>query len=101
MAGNFLRFLSNYFGVGYDEGFSEKFEVFMEIENYFEDGRVGGWSSYYCKATWNELTLVNEADLEIFDLLLKIDTQNAADTSRIVQSLCQNGAFEAVKVEIS
>ena len=70
----------------------------FEIELYLEDGHFGGWSSYYCSKTWNEETLENEADLEIFDLLLKIDTQNGADPSKIVLSLCLFGAFEAVKV---
>ena len=95
----FEGFLSNYFGAGYDEEVSEKWEaVIAEIETYFKDDCVGGWSSYYCKATWNDETLENEADLEIFDLLLKIDIKNGADTSKIVNWLCGYGAFEAVKV---
>ena len=65
---------------------------------YFEDGNVGGYSSWYCSKTWNDETLENEADLEIFDLLLKIDIKNGADTSKIVLWLCNYGAFEAVKV---
>ena len=48
--------------------------------------------------TWNDRTLENEADFEIFDLLLKIDIKNEADSSKIVESLCFYGAFEAVKV---
>ena len=92
--------MSNYFGAGYDEEVSEKWEaVIYEIETYFEDGAVGGWSSFYCKMTWNDETLENEADLEIFDLLLKIDNKNGADTSKIVRGLCGFGAFEAVKVK--
>ena len=59
---------------------------------------VGGWSSHYCSETWNSETLENEADLEIFDILFKIDIQNGANASKIVHSLCQFGAFEAVKV---
>ena len=65
---------------------------------YFEDGQVGGWSSFYCSETWNDSSLENDADFEIFDLLLKIDIQNGADTSKIVLFLCGYGAFEAVKV---
>ena len=65
---------------------------------YFEDGQPGGWSSFYCSETWNDETLENDADLEIFDLLLKIDNKNGADTSKIVLFLCGYGAFEAVKV---
>ena len=92
-------FLSNYFGDSYDEKVSGEWrDIIREIEIYFEDGWVGGWSSLFCQITWNYWTLENEADLEIFDLLLKIDIQNGADTSKIVWSLCINGAFEAVKV---
>ena len=95
----FESFLSNYFGASYDQEVSEKWEaVLYEIETYFKDGYAGGWSSYYCKKTWNDSTLENEADLEIFDLLFKIDIKNGADTSKIVHSLCFYGAFEAVKV---
>ena len=100
MEENFKSFLSNYYGASYDEEDSEKWEaVIYEIETYFKDGKVGGWSSFYCKATWNDETLENEADLAIFDLLLEIDIKNGADTSKIVDSLCLNGAFEAVKVK--
>ena len=73
----------------------------FEIELYLEDGHFGGWSSYYCSKTWNEETLKNDADLETFDLLSKIDIQNGADPSKIVYILCLNGAFEAVKVSKS
>ena len=52
----------------------------------------------YCKKTWNDSTLENDADLEIFDLLLKIDIQNGVDSYKIVRNLCFYGAFEAVKV---
>ena len=99
MEENFENFLTNYFGPGYGEEISGKWEsVFVEQRLYFEDGAVGGWSSYYCKTTWNESTLENDADLEIFDLLFEIDIKNGADESKIVGSLCQFGAFEAVKV---
>ena len=67
------NFLSNYFGASYDKKVSEKWsDIITEIEMYYADGKVGGWSSYYCKMTWNDSTLENDADLEIFDLLLKI-----------------------------
>ena len=99
MEEKFGSFLSTYFGASYDEEVSEKWEaVIEEIETYFGDDKIGGWSSFYCKLKWNDETLENEADLEIFDLLLKIDIKNGADTSRIVLGLCCFGAFEAVKV---
>ena len=103
----FESFLSHYFGACYDKQISEKWEpVIFEIKLYFferwsMDTFLGGWSSYYCQNTWNDLTLENEADLKVFDLLLKIDILNDADQSRIVLNLCQNGAFEAVKVRKS
>ena len=96
----FDSFLSNYFGANYDKKISEKWrDIIRESERYFQDGAVGGWSSYYCKLTWNDETLENDANLEIFDLLLKIDIKNGADLSKIVLSLCHNGAFEAVTVK--
>ena len=98
----FESFLSNYFGASYDEKVSEKWsDIIEEIRLYFEEGCVGGWSSYYCKETWNDSTLENDADLEIFDLLLKIDINNVADASKIVLWVCNYGAFEAVKVRKS
>ena len=98
----FESFLSNYFGTDYDEEDSDKWKpVIDEIRLYFEYGEVGGWSSYYCSVTWNDETLENDADLEIFDLLEKIDMKNGADSSKIVHVLCLDGAFEAVKVRKS
>ena len=95
----FENYLLNYFGENYDGRIFKKCAaVIFEIDIYFKDGYVGGWSSCYCKATWNDSTLKNDANLEIFDLLLKIDIENGADTSKIVESLCSNCAFEAVKV---
>ena len=96
MEEKFGSFLSNYFGASYDEEFSEKLENVIGKIGLMED--YGGWSSFYCSQTWNDETLENDADLEIFDLLLKIDNQNGADTSKIVLMLCLHGAFEAVKV---
>ena len=93
--------MSSYFGKNYDGGLIPKTSLIHEIRNYIEDGCVGGWSSLYCKFTWNDETLENEADLEIFDLLLKIDIKNGADTSKIVYWPCFYGAFEAVKVKKS
>ena len=102
MNGKFRGFLSNYFGASYDEEVSEKSgDVIEEINMYFEDGKVGGWSSFYCKKTWNDSTLNNDANLEIFDLLLKIDIKNGADLSKIFLELCFFGAFEAVRVRNS
>ena len=98
MEEKFESFLSIYFGDNYDkEGSRKWFAVIYEIGLYFEEDACGGWSILYCKGTWNVETLENEADLKIFDLLLKIDIKNGADTSRIVESLCLRGAFEAVK----
>ena len=95
----FGGFLSNYFGASYDEEVSEKWEaVISEILVYFQ-GTVGGWSSFYCFKTWNDSSLENDANLEVFDLLLKIDIQNGADQSDIASNLCLNGAFRAVKVK--
>ena len=94
-----ITFLSTNFEDNYDERLLGNFEdIIVEIKLYFEDGKVGGWSSFYCKMTWNDKTLENDADLEIFDLLFKIDIRNGADTSKILHSLCLDGAFEAVKV---
>ena len=99
MKEKFGCFLSSCFGASYDEEVSDKWKaVIYEIETYFDVGKIGGYSSWYCKVTWNDETLENEADLEIFDLLLKIDMKNGADTSKIVNWLCTYGAFEAVKV---
>ena len=98
----FESFLSNYFCANYDEQDSEKWtDVLNEIKIYFKDGYIAGWSSFYCKKTWNDSTLENDADLEIFDLLFKIDINNGADASKIVYNLCGYGAFEAVKVRNS
>ena len=96
---NFESFLSNYFDASYDQKETKKLrDIIREIKRYFKDGSVGGWSSLYCKVTWNDQTLENDADFEIFDILLKIDIQNGADQSKIVNSLCNYGAFETVKV---
>ena len=47
---------------------------------------------------WDEERLKNDADLEIFDLLFKIDLENGADRTSILNYLCNYGAFGAVKV---
>ena len=97
----FGDFLSNYFGENYDGRHFKIWEdVIFEIEIYFKDGYFGGWSSYYCRLCRNDSTLENDADLKIFYLLLEIDIQNGAATSRIVISLCLSCAFEAVKVRL-
>ena len=99
MEEKFESFLSNYFGAGYDKEVYGKWgSIIFEIKLYLKQGWVRGWSSYYCQKTWNDSTLENEADLEIFDLLYKIDIKNGADSSKIIESLCCDGAFEAVKV---
>ena len=102
MGEHFQSFLSNYFDARYDEVVSDKLkDIIYEIETYFKDGTVGGWSSSYCEVTWNDSTLENDAVLEIFDILLKIDIKNGADFSKIVFGLCHYAAFEAVKVRKS
>ena len=95
----FGDFLATYFREKYDGSLFKKWKaIIFETDLYYEDDLVGGWSSMYCRLTWNDRTLENEADLEIFDLLLKIDIKNGADSSKVVHSLCTDGAFEAVKV---
>ena len=102
MEENFENFLTNYFGPGYGEEIFGKWgSVIDEIRLYFEDDAVGGWSSCYFKFTWNDETRKNDANLRIFDLLLKIDIKNGADISKIVLLLCHVGAFEAVRVRES
>ena len=103
MDSEFIRvFWNNFlslFGADYDKELSKKWHHnTSEIQLYFRDGYAGGYSSFYCKRTWNDSTLENDADLEIFDLLFKIDIKNGGDPSKIVSSLCTFGAFEAVKV---
>ena len=99
---NFHNFLSNYFEASYDEEVSKKWAaVIFEQRLYFDDGKVGVWSSFYCKMAWNDSTLENDADLKIFDLLLEIDIKNGADSSKIVLWLSAYVAFEAVKVRNS
>ena len=78
----FLDFTSTYFGKNYAARYFRKWEaVIDEIERLFNDGNVGG-----------------ATDLEIFDHLLKIATQDQADSSKIFPGLCFLGAFEAIKV---
>ena len=72
--------------------------IVYESDLYFKDDKVGGYCSWYCKMTWNEESLKNEADLDIFDLLFQIDTENGADISNIFLWICRFGAFEAIKV---
>ena len=52
----------------------------------------------YCIDAWEEEKLKNDADSAVFDLLLEIDVENGADTTKILNSLCFFGAFGAVKV---
>ena len=93
----FRIFISIHFGSNRDAGLLEKFEAII-FELYFKVGEEGGWSGYYCKMAWNDETLKNEADLEIFYLLFKIDIKNGANTSVIVESVCHYGAFDVLKV---
>ena len=72
--------------------------ITSEGELYFKEGNVGGYSSMYCKLAWDENRLKCEADFELFDLLFQIDVENGADRTKILDNLCLNGAFGAVKV---
>ena len=72
--------------------------ITFESGTYFKAGTDGGYSSYYCMMAWDEESLKNDADLEIFNLLFEIDLENGADRTKILDSNCFNGAFEAVKV---
>ena len=97
---NLDGFLSTYFGASFDRKVSRKWrDIIRETETYFKDGSYGGYSSLHCEETWNDSTLENDADLKIFDLLFKIDIQNGAHPSKIVNSLFIVGAFDAVKVK--
>ena len=92
----FEIFLSTYFGASYVKAnFDKWLSVVLEILFHL----IGGYSGCYCAVTWNDETLKNDANLEIFDLLYKIDIKNGADPSKIVHCLCIRGAFEAVKVK--
>ena len=73
-------------------------EIKEESELYFKERCIGGYSSHYCKVAWNEKSLKNDADLAVFDLLYEIDLENGADRTKILGSLCLDGAFGAVKV---
>ena len=91
--------LLNYFGSYYGEKVSKSWKgIIRENKMYFDDGFVGGWSSFYCSKIWNKSTLENDADLGIFDLLFEIDIKNGADPTKIANWLCFFGAFEALKV---
>ena len=87
------------FGQIYDENFFKIWEaILIETKLYLKRDWIGGWSSFYCKAAWNDSTLENDVNLDIFDLLLEIDKRNGANPSTIVLGLCNCGAFEAIKV---
>ena len=94
------KFLSSYFGEEYKSVYENKWKVLkIEIGFYIENGlKIEGWCILYCKKTWNNLTLQNDARLRIFEILYQIDLQNGADVSNIVYLLCSYGAFKAVEV---
>ena len=95
----FNAYLLNYFGDTYIEKDFEMFKnAIKDTVLFFKDDSIGGWSNLYCKRTWNDMTLKNDADLEIFDLLFKIDLMNGAKPSTIIFWLCYYGAFEILKV---
>ena len=93
------EFFREYFGTAFDE---KKVGVLegIKIEGlmYFKEGKVGGYSSCYCKMAWDKKRLKCDADLSVFDLLLEIDVKNGADTTKILNNLCKGGAFGAAKV---
>ena len=92
-------FLSSYFGASHVKADSLKGKFFyLEMLISFKNDQSGGYSGAYCASTWNDSTLKNDADLEVFDLLFEIDIKNGADPSKLVNNLCNRGAFEAVKV---
>ena len=93
--------MSLYFGEYYDRKLRKKWEgIVIEIKVYFQNDAVGGWSSAYCAKTWNDSTLENDADSNVFDLLFKIDIENKADLSKIFLYLCHDGAFKIIEVYI-
>ena len=92
-------FFIKYFGSGFEtEQVNGLEEIKLESVLYFKEGYAGGYSSFYCSVAWDEERLKNDADLAVYDLLFQIDLENGADTTKILNSLCLNGAFGAVKV---
>ena len=92
-------FFRKYFGNSFDEKKVGVLEgIKFEGRIYFKEEKVGGYSSFYCKVAWDEHGLKNDADLAVFDLLFKIDVENGANKTKILDSLCLYGAFGAVKV---
>jgi len=90
--------LLNYFGEYYDGQLWETWvAIVIEMRVYFQNDNVGGWSSAYCSKTLNTLTLENDADPDVFNLLFRIDSENKADLSKIFSYLCHDGAFEIIK----
>ena len=69
---------------------------------YFKHGSVGERSSNYDNIirseTGNNVTVKNGANLEIIDQLMKMDTKNGVDSSKVVENLCLHGESKAVKV---
>ena len=92
------EYFRGYFGSAFEEDVEGLEHVKLESIVYFEEGKIGGYSSYYCKAACDEKSLKNDADLAVFDLLYEIDVENGADRTQILSSLCFDGAFGAVKV---
>ena len=95
-------FFLQYFGSDFDMQKIGVLEgIIYESETYFKESKIGAYSSMYCKMAWNEESLTNDADMLVFDILYRIDVENGADTTKILDSTCFNGAFGAVKVTIT
>ena len=92
------EYFRGYFGSAFEEDVEGLEKIKLESALYFKEVFFGGYSSYYCMKAWDEKSLKNDADLAVFDLLYEIDLENGADRTKILVSLCRQGAFGAVKV---
>ena len=90
-------FFKEYFGSDFDEEQAVTLEG-IKFEGVIYSSKVGGYSTFYCQMALAKGRLKNDADLAVFDLLFKIDLENGADSTKILNQLCCFGAFGAVKV---
>ena len=86
-----------YFGSFENENIGVLDGIKYESRLYFKFRTPGGYCSLYCNMALDEENLKNDADLSLFDLLLQIDIENGAEPTKILNSICLNGAFGAVK----